>query len=128
MTRRVPLPSETQVRAKLAQIRSSDEHKNATVSGLAKQLGLANATFWRHFPQVAQEVADARRLSTAASKTLRQTDIKSADAEIALRTENARLRMQVDLAVSHIQQLTLDNRTLRDQLESRTGIVHLPKR
>lgn len=122
------LPSETQVRAKLAQIRSSDEHKKATVSGLAKQLGLTNATFWRHFPEVAQEVADARRLSTAASRKLRQSDTKSADTDIALRTENARLRMQVDLAVSHIQQLTLDNRTLRDQLEAQKGIVHLPNR
>src|SRR5699024_375673 len=61
MTRPVQLPSEAEVRIAIEELRSATQNNTITVKQLAQQLGLTNPTFWRHFPDIAQEVADIRR-------------------------------------------------------------------
>lgn len=130
MTRRVSLPTESEVRAALAELSATETKGRPTVVALARSLGLTNATFWRHFPEIAQEVADARRsgqrsdTAAGASHTGAAAD---GGAEIAhLRTEKSRLRDQLEVAVAHIQRLTLENRALRDELERATKVVRIP--
>lgn len=127
MTRRVLLPSESEVRAVLAQLRKADGSRLVTALDLARQLGLSNSTFWRHFPEIAQEVADERRISLRIAQTAPADSPRVGEPDGALRKENAKLRDQIELAVAHIQRLTIDNEALRDQLETQTNIVKLPR-
>ncbi len=128
MTRRVPLPTDADVVAALAQLRQ-DNPATVTVRALAERVGLTNPTFWRHFPVIAQDLADQRRAASRARPqptTGQVTRGDGADANLRLRAETATLRDQIDLAAAHIQRLTLENHTLRTQLEHRDGIAHLP--
>ncbi len=127
MTRRVLLPSESEVHAALAQLRASNENGAVSARDLAHHVGLANATFWRHFPEIAQVVADERRASLRAAPSAPTNAPRTSDSDGALRKENASLRDQIELAVAQIQRLTIDNQALRDQLEARTNIVKLPR-
>lgn len=130
MTRRVLLPSETEVQSAAAQLRDASPNGFITVRDLATQLGLANSTFWRHFPGIAQSVADGRRTTVRTAQIVNEDedDARVAGAEARLRGENAKLREQLQLAVAHIQRLTLENHALRDQLESQSGVARLPNR
>ncbi len=127
MTRRVLLPSESEVHAALAQLRASNENGAVSARDLAHRVGLANATFWRHFPGIAQEVADERRSTLRSATTFPADSPRTNNLDEALRKENVKLRDQVELAVAHIQRLTIDNQALRDQLEAQTNIVKLPR-
>ena len=127
MTRRVPLPSESGVRTALAELRKSNEAGIVTARDLARQLGLANSTFWRHFPEIAQEVADENRVVFRAAQATPANAPRASDPDGALRKENATLRDQIELAVAQIQRLTIDNQALRDQLEAQANIVKLPR-
>lgn len=126
MTRRVLLPNEPEVRAALAQLRAADESGIVTARNLARQLGLANSTFWRHFPEIAQEVADERRTTLRSAPTAPADSPNTKARDGALRKENATLRDQIEVAVAHIQRLTIDNQALRDQLEAQTHVVRFP--
>ena len=127
MTRRVPLPDELEVRATLAQLRASNESDIVTAKDLSRQLGLANSTFWRHFPEIAQEVADENRVVFRAAQATPANAPRASDPDGALRKENATLRDQIELAIAQIQRLTIDKQALRDQLEAQTNIVKLPR-
>lgn len=127
MTRRVNLPSESEVRAALAQLRAANESGIVTARDLARDVGLANSTFWRHFPEIAQEVADERRTTLRSAPTSPTGSTTNNTPDGALRKENAKLRDQIEVAVAHIQRLTIDNQALRDQLESQTHIVKFPR-
>lgn len=55
------------------------------------------------------------------------TDAKSAIAQ--LRNDKARLRGQLEVAIAHLQRLTLENRALREELERAVKVVRIwPKR
>ncbi len=127
MTRRVLLPSESEVHAALAQLRASNENGAVSARDLAHRVGLANATFWRHFPEIAQVVADERRTALRSAPTSPLGSTTNNTTDRVLRKENATLRDQLELAVAHIQRLTIDNQALRDQLEAQTNIVKLPR-
>ncbi len=127
MTRRVPLPTNAEVLHALAELRK-DSTRPGTVRGLAEHLGLTNSTFWRWFPAIAQDIADQRRTIARAKRAEPSETARRADSERALRAENATLRDQIDLAVAHIQRLTLENHTLRAQMEDRAQIARLPPR
>lgn len=127
MTRRVILPSEPEVRTALEQLRKTDGSRLITVLDLARQHGLANSTFWRHFPGIAQEVADERRSTLRSATTFPADSPRTNNPDEALRKENVKLRDQLELAVAHIQRLTIDNQALRDQLEAQTNIVKLTR-
>lgn len=128
MSRRVALPSETEIREALTRLSVAEPAEPPTVIALARCLGLTNATFWRHFPHIAQEVADLRRTSL---RSHRPADApapagESASSVVAqLRNDKARLRRQLEVAVAQIQHLTLKNRALREELERVTKVVRI---
>lgn len=132
MTRRVPLPSEGEVRAAVDQL-ATDSASSPAVVAVARHLGLSNATFWRHFPQLAQAIADERRASRATTAMPRSVDTHdtkeseqgSSAMSARLRTENAQLRSKVEIASAHILRLTLENRHLRDELESAQRVARI---
>lgn len=126
MTRRVLLPSESEVRTALAELRTSNEDGIVTARDLARQIGLANSTFWRHFPEIAQAVADENRATSRVAQAAPANAPRASDPNGSLRKENATLRDQIELAVAHIQRLTIDNQALRNQLEARSNIAKLP--
>ena len=55
MSRRADLPSRSTVQRALDELldETSAEGVRPTVVSLARRLGLANTTFWRHFPDLA---------------------------------------------------------------------------
>jgi hypothetical protein len=61
MSRRKPLPDEQEVRDALAQMHAEAAEGGAAVSvlGLARRLGISNATFWRNFREIATEIRQA---------------------------------------------------------------------
>ena len=126
MTRRVPLPTESEVRSAHETMCAQEAQHDVTVVKLAQQLGLTNATFWRYFPGIAQEIADARRATPRAAAQV--PTAASEDRAASLRVDIARLREQLELAVVHIQRLTIENEELRAQLEAASAVIHLPRR
>lgn len=128
MTRRVALPAETEVRAALTELKSADPDRPPTVLSLARRLGLTNATFWRHFPGIAKEVADARRAQAPSAQPAIAPFAIDTDAKTTigqLRNEKANLREQLEVAIAHIQHLTLQNRALREQLEQALKVARI---
>ncbi|MBN8423469.1 hypothetical protein JF531_02940 [Microbacterium esteraromaticum] len=129
MTRRVSLPTSAQVDAAIA---AETEHAGRPPAALAvaARLQMSNATFWRHFPQIAQELADNRR------KAVRRAHQQSADApsdslaaaNARLRTENAHLRDEMKVAAAEVQRLTLENHNLQTEHEHNARITPLQRR
>lgn len=131
MSRRVVLPAEPEIREAIARLTAADPARPPTVVALARSLGLANATFWRHFPHIAQEVADLRRGSLRSPRPAEPSasaDTDDSSAVARLRGDNARLRGQLEAAVAHIQHLTLENLALREELERARKVVRIPSR
>lgn len=126
MTRRVKLPSEVEVLE--ARLGLSSEGVPPSVVSLAKNLGLTNATFWRHFPSIAQETADARRTARHTNDLAKETKNgrrNTQDELVRLRDDNAQLRRQLGSAAAQIQLLALENRQLREQLEQALDVPTL---
>jgi predicted transcriptional regulator len=96
-----------------------------TVSEIARRLGLTNTTFWRHFPEIAADIAALRR----STPTPRPEPANSHTARIAALTrDNQELRANLALAIANIQRLTIDNHQLREKLEQQAKVVHIPTR
>lgn len=129
MTARVPLPTETRVQEVIEDLRNREPGHPPTAISVAGALGLTNATFWRHFPALAREVADARHEQRGRKRPPTHTPDDSAEDDRAtlarLRTANANLENQLRTAAEHIQHLTLENRNLRDELELVKGVRRL---
>ncbi|MET9141979.1 hypothetical protein [Streptomyces parvulus] len=121
---RRPLPSLAEVRA-ICDALAAKTGRTPSVLALATQLGLANTTFRRNFPQVCDELAGAARTPGA----------NGSDAYSALKADNARLRRakrdltaQLELAIAAIQRLTIDNERLRGALHDASVVSTLPRR
>jgi AcrR family transcriptional regulator len=132
MSRRVALPTEEHIRQHLAELVAEADAGGArlTVLGLARRLGLANATFWRHFPDIAEEVrgtarAHGRTASDAAEPD-RDDQLQGKNAELC--RANSGLSEHLALAVANIQRLTLENHQLRQELEAAAKVTPLPVR
>jgi AcrR family transcriptional regulator len=98
--------------------------RRPTVSELARRLGLTNTTFWRHFPDIAAQIAAQGRASTSTPTT----PIDSPqDRQHALAQENQDLRANLALAIAHIQRLTIENEQLRIAVEDHAQVVRLPR-
>ncbi|MEU7823025.1 hypothetical protein [Catellatospora sp. NPDC049133] len=133
MTRKVNLPSGAEVeQAKtsvLAAARATGTRP--TVVALAGRLGMSNPTFWRHFPDIARELAQLGRTGAAQAP-----DGDVADSRLEeLKQHNARLRRanqtlteQLEFAVASIQRLAIDNHQLRQELETATRVTHIRRR
>jgi len=126
MTRPVQLPSEAEVRIAIEELRSATQNNTITVKQLAQQLGLTNPTFWRHFPDIAQEVADIRRAVRRTITDKTPPSLNNDAREQLLRKDNSILRAQIDIAAAHIQRLTLENQRIRSQLETQNHVVKFP--
>lgn len=132
MSRRADLPSRSTVQRALYELldETSAEGVRPTVVSLARRLGLANTTFWRHFPDLANQIRENARTPSPASPTsaaaLRMAELERRYAE-AVR-DNRNLRDNLDLAVANIQRLTLDNRQLRQALETQQKITTIGAR
>lgn len=129
MSRKVALPSEEQVRQALAEVMDEAEAtgRRPTALGLARRLGLANATFWRHFPDIAEEVRAAARDRRPAGGDSRESDRcgELMKKNAALRRSNTDLSEHLALAVANIQRLALENHQLRQELEAATKVTSL---
>jgi len=130
VTARVELPSETQVRQALTELGAQPGAGQPTVLALARSLGLANGTFWRHFPEIARQVADQRRAVIRHDRATSTPEPPAGNppSELArLRRANRELTYQIDVAIAHLQRLTLENHALREELEHSAKITRLPR-
>jgi hypothetical protein len=61
VSRRKPAPDEARVREALAQMRAEADAGTTRVSvlGLARRLGMSNATFWRNYREIATGIRQA---------------------------------------------------------------------
>jgi hypothetical protein len=131
VSRRVDLPSEHAVRAAMAVLldEAAAEGATPTVVALAKRLGLANSTFWRHFPDIATELRATVRTPNPDVPTSpaarRLADLEQRNAELA--RDNRQLTEHLDLAVVNLQRLTLDNHKLRQALEATSKVTRIDK-
>lgn len=129
MTPRVPLPTPDQIAAAIA-VETEQSRRPPAALAVARRLGMSNATFWRHFPRVAQELADARRSANRSVQRRVATDSgPNAAVTIArLRAENVGLQDDIKVAAAEVQRLTLENHVLRAQLETAAGITPIQRR
>jgi hypothetical protein len=130
MSRKLDLPVRGQVLQVLADLASASGRPPSVVA-LARRLGLTNATFWRHYPDIAREVAAQRRASPSQSSDPDTYSRPGDDlrAQIAqLREANQALTEQLDLAIASIQRLSIENHQLRQDLEAAAAVTHLPNR
>lgn len=130
MSRRIDLPGEAHVRDVLAGMLAEAAAGGAkpSVLALARRLGLSNATFWRHFRDIATEVRHTVSISTAAggSENLRRDRAgELASQNAGLRRDRDRLAGQLDAALGHLRRLTTDNAQLRSDLEAARRITRL---
>lgn len=125
MSRKIQLPAIATVEHVRSEMSAEAEAagKRPTVSELARRLGLTNTTFWRHFPQIAADIAALRRSTPAP----RPEPADSHTARIAVLTrDNQELRANLALAIANIQRITIENHQLREQLEQQAKVVHIP--
>lgn len=127
MTRRIDPPSEARVRAALNRLRQQTARAGGrpTVLALAREFGLSNTTFRRHFPDIARDIAEAAQARPPATgpSTSRYDLLVARNAK--LKRRNRELTAHLTLAAARIQQVTLDNQRLRAQLEAATGVTRI---
>lgn len=129
MTRRVKLPTIEQVQTAIQELSGHESDSPLTVRRLAQHVGLANSTFWRHFPEIAQSVADKRRQRTRTGTAPRPADQERRDeTEARLRERVSELASLVAASAAQVQRLTLENRVLRERLQTESSIVHIRER
>lgn len=132
MSRPVDLPTDDQVSGAWAQIvaEANEGGPRPSVVALARRLGLTNSTFWRHFPDHAQRVADHARLGS--HRTPPPDPRASPEGQPARRTDLSRrnrdLQAQLHLAAANIAELTIENHELRTALEASLNVSRIPPR
>ena len=132
MTRKINLPAEEHVRAVMAGMLADADAggPRPTVLALARSLGLANATFWRHFHDIATELRQHAVRDIPAARVRNHNPLPGQDRELAsqnaaLRRERDHLASQLEAALSHLRRLTIDNADLRRELETARAVTRL---
>ena len=128
MSRRKPVPDEARVREALAQMRIEAESGTTRVSvlGLARRLGMSNATFWRNYREIAIEIRQAAETSGKPARASRPgNEARLAGQNASLRQERDVLAGQLEAALAHLRRLTTDNARLRGELEAARAVSHL---
>jgi len=100
------------------------------VLALARALGLANATFWRHYHDIAAELRSHDAGAWQSVPALGQSQCPGQAGELAsqnsaLRRERDHLASQLEAALSHLRRLTIDNAELRSELETARVITRI---
>lgn len=126
------LPAEPQVRQAFTRLVDQAHHNGLrpSVLSLARQFGLTNTTFRRHYPEIVRELSQIRRTPAAAL-----TESSAATEHATLVDRNAQLRRSVhelrqdlELAIANIARLTLDNHHMRTELEQARQITNIKSR
>jgi hypothetical protein len=128
MSRRNPAPDEARVREVLAQMRAEADAGATRVSvlGLARRLGMSNATFWRNYREIAIEIRQAPETPGKPARVSQQgNEAKLADRNASLRRERDTLAGQLEAALAHLRRLIMDNARLREELEAARSVSHL---
>jgi hypothetical protein len=130
MTRKADLPPEDHIRAVMTTMLAdaAGGGPRPTVLALARSLGLANATFWRHYHDIATELRDAASgiPAPARGQNPRPGQVgELASRNAALRRERDHLASQLEAALSHLRRLTIDNAELRRELETARAITRI---
>lgn len=130
MSRRVVLPTDLQITEALEALGREQPAKPPTVVAIAQHFGLSNATFWRHFPDLCQEIVNSRRdaLRSHPAGNQNPNDVDHQTLLARLRNNNARLEGDLKLAAAEIQRLTLENRALVIHAELTTDVIPLRPR
>ncbi len=128
MSHRTPLPGEQEVRDALAQMRTEAADGGAAVSvlGLARRLGISNATFWRNYRGIATEIRQPPAPAAqpaAGGPVARDPGVEEQNSR--LRRERDQLAGQLQAALAHLRRLTTDNARLRSELEAARGVSRL---
>ncbi len=125
----IGLPSEIEVRAAMDQIleRSAHTGRRPVIADVERKLGVAHATFCRHFTALTDTYFKPR----AAELRKRPIDTTGAEAQTIqqamqrLRQENTDLRKLVQLYAEQIRQLTLNRHDLTLQVEQLSGVTRI---
>ncbi len=122
MSRVGNLPHEALVRKALDELlqRAEETGTAPSVLALARQFALSNTTFRRHYPDIARQVSDVRRV--APSESPARGNAGCHDSLVArnamLRRANRTLSEHLKIAAAHIQRLSLVNAQLQDELHA----------
>lgn len=126
------LPAELQVRQAFTKLVDQAHHtgQRPSVLALARQFGLTNTTFRRHFPEIVRELGQIRRTPAT---TLTESSAGTEHSKLVARNAKLRraareLRQDLELAVANIARLTLDNHRLRTELEQARQITNIKSR
>ncbi|MEE6168584.1 MULTISPECIES: hypothetical protein [unclassified Mycolicibacterium] len=98
--------------------------KAPSALAVAKQLGLANTTFRRQFPDITATLTRNRsteRRAQDAPQSAPYEKLKQHNAK--LRREIAELTEHLDLAIANIQRLTLENHRLRRERDEASRVT-----
>jgi len=127
MTRQIPLPTAQTVAEALQDLtrQANVTGRRVSVSGLARHLGLPNTTLRRHYPDVIDEMGTAAPLNHPGLRNSRDEELRQTANR--LRNENRDLRTHLDIAITHIQRLSIENDQLRRQAETASQIRRIPK-
>jgi hypothetical protein len=129
VSRKITLPAEQHVRDALGQMHAeaADGGARPSVLALARRLGLSNATFWRHFRDIAIELRQSATTTTPPGGTGQSSGSghKLAEQNAKLRRERDDLADQLQAALAHLRRLTIDNARLRTDLEAARGVTRL---
>jgi DNA-binding transcriptional regulator YhcF (GntR family) len=126
------LPAELQVRQAFTKLVDQAHHEGQrpSVLALARQFGLSNTTFRRHYPEIVRELGQIRRTPATAqtepSAATEHSNLIARNAE--LRRAVQELRQDLELAIANIARLTLDNHHLRTELEQARRITNIKTR
>ena len=127
MTRQIPLPTAETVAEALQNLtrQANVTGRRVSVSGLARHLGLPNTTLRRHYPDVIDEMGTAAPLNHPGRRNSHHEEL--GQTANRLRNENRDLRTHLDIAITHIQRLSIENDQLRRQAETASQIRRIPK-
>jgi transposase-like protein len=106
---------------------AADNGRRPSVLEVARQLGLSNITFRRHFPDLADEISGVRRAphsDTPASPGITE-HARLVARNAKLRRDNHQLREHLALAVANIQRLALTAHKLQAELEGISKVTRI---
>ncbi|WP_378741281.1 hypothetical protein [Nocardia brasiliensis] len=119
------IPTEEFVRTQLDQMRQRTG-RTPSILALASRLGLSNTTFRRHFPALCAELRTRDRPSDPIPGVDAYDRVRAENQKLT--TRNRDLASDLELAITQIQRLTLDNDRLTRQLHATRTITDLSSR
>lgn len=130
MTPPTDLPSESQVRQAFTKLIERAHHNGhrPSVLTLARQFGLSNTTFRRHYPQVVKGELRRTPATEHTDSPAATEHARLIGRNAKLRRDNRQLRQHLELAAANIARLTIDNHRLRQELEQARQVTSIARR